>query len=572
MLGERSSQLGMFSADQQYLAMVGADSFYAFLARHGRELFRDQDFAGLYCADNGRNSVPPSLLCIALLLQAHDRVSDAEATSRSVFDLRWKVALGLEIEDKPFAKSTLQLFRSQLVIHEQAQAIFVRSLEFARQTGYLKGRKMKAAVDTTIIFGRGAVEDTYNLIAHGIAKLLRALARLADQAPEQFASAHGLERFFAPSIKGTADIDWDDAEAREGFLSGLIADAERCLELAREARSQMEAGSPEDERIKLAAELLTQLLWQDVEPTERGYAIKQGTAKDRVPSVEDPEQRHGHKSHGRSFTGHKSGIAVDPDTQLITAVTVAPGNAHDGEGARELIEQAEANTGSEVEQVIGDTAYGSMETRQALGEREVIAPTVKPHTKPGFNKDDFEIDLANDRVRCPMGHETTHWTWVWTRPGEGKAKVRVKRFAFPKELCRACPRYADCVTDRRRRGRFVTLHHDEARLQAARALERTEYFHEQYRERVVVEHRIGRLVQLGVRKSRYFGRAKTQFQVLMAATVANLTLVAGAARDATVSLSRQSLAAVGARRAISAATGQRRHRQVQAALQHQPAI
>ena len=557
MLGERSPQLGMFTADQQYLEMVGDGSFYALLARHGRELFRDEDFAALYCVDNGRNSVPPSVLCIALLLQAHDRVSDAEATSRAVFDLRWKVAMGLEIEDRPFAKSTLQLFRSQLVIHEQAQAIFVGSLQFARQTGYLKGRKMKAAVDTTIILGRGAVEDTYNLIAHGIAKLLRALAQVAGQEPEQFASAHGLKRFFAPSIKGTADIDWHDADARQAFLTGLIADGQRCLELAREARSQLEAGSPEDERLKLAAELLTQLLWQDVEPTERGYAIKQGTAKDRVPSVEDPEQRHGHKSHGRSFTGHKGGIAVDPETQLITAVTVAPGNAHDGEGAQDLVEQAEANTGSEVEQVIGDTAYGSMETRKALGDRQVIAPTVKPHSKRAISKDDFEIDVVNDRVRCPMGHETTHWTWAWVRPGEGKAKVRVKRFGFPKELCRACPRYAECVTDKRRRGRFITLHHDEARLQAARAFERTEYFHEQYRQRVVVEHRIGRLVQLGVRQSRYFGSDKTLFQVLLAATVANLTLVAGAVSDATVSPSfvRQSVTALTAFRTTSALTG-----------------
>jgi hypothetical protein len=43
---------------------------------------------------------------------------------------------------------------------------------------------------------------------------------------------------------------------------------------------------------------------------------------------------------------------------------------------------------------------------------------------------------------------------------------------------------------------------------------------------VVVEHRIARLVQLGIRKSRFSGRAKTRFQLLMAATVANLALVA----------------------------------------------
>jgi hypothetical protein len=47
------------------------------------------------------------------------------------------------------------------------------------------------------------------------------------------------------------------------------------------------------------------------------------------------------------------------------------------------------------------------------------------------------------------------------------------------------------------------------------------------RQRVVVEHRIARLVQLGIRQSRYLGRSKTCLQVVMAAVVANLSLVAG---------------------------------------------
>ena len=44
---------------------------------------------------------------------------------------------------------------------------------------------------------------------------------------------------------------------------------------------------------------------------------------------------------------------------------------------------------------------------------------------------------------------------------------------------------------------------------------------------MAVEHRLARLVQLGIRQSRYFGRVKTRFQLYLAATVANLTLVAG---------------------------------------------
>ena len=56
--------------------------------------------------------------------------------------------------------------------------------------------------------------------------------------------------------------------------------------------------------------------------------------------------------------------------------------------------------------------------------------------------------------------------------------------------------------------------------------QRSEGFAEYRRLRQAAEHRLARLVQLGVRQSRYFGRAKTRFQLLMAATVANLTLVA----------------------------------------------
>jgi hypothetical protein len=50
------------------------------------------------------------------------------------------------------------------------------------------------------------------------------------------------------------------------------------------------------------------------------------------------------------------------------------------------------------------------------------------------------------------------------------------------------------------------------------------------RERVVVEHRIARLVGLGICKSRYVGKKKTRWQVVMAAVVANVSLVVGYCR------------------------------------------
>ena len=201
MLGARSDQRGLWEADRLYLDHVGRDTFYGLLASLRGRLFRDADFAVFYCADNGRDSVPPSLLAMALLLQSHDKVSDAETKARADFDIRWKVALGIEVEGRPFAKSTLQVFRAQLILHDKVREVFESSLRLARESGYLKRRSMRVALDTTNILGRGrgAVKDTYNLLADGVVKLLGALAAVEKAKVKEWAQARGYERYLNQS-------------------------------------------------------------------------------------------------------------------------------------------------------------------------------------------------------------------------------------------------------------------------------------------------------------------------------------------------------------------------------------
>ncbi len=347
MLGKRNPQRGLFEADHLYLDWVGRDTIYGVLASLRGRLFRDEAFACMYCLDNGRPSVPPSRLADALILKAHDRVSDAEATARARYDIRWKVALGIEIEEAPFAKSTLQLFRAQLILHDQARTVFLQSLEYAREMGCLQGRAMKVALDTTFILGRGAVKDTYNLLADGIKQLGRTLARRVERKQAKaWAAEHGLDRYFGSSIKGQVRIDWGDEAARREFLEEIVRDADRLLAVAREAVQGLPEGSDRARQVLAAAALLAQLLWQDIERQEdEGPELKQGVAKDRIVSVHDPEMRHGRKSSSKRFDGHKLAIAVEPESQLITAVEVLPGNAPDREQALELVEESEQNTG-----------------------------------------------------------------------------------------------------------------------------------------------------------------------------------------------------------------------------------
>jgi len=529
-LGRRSPQASIFDGDQIYLDHVGRNTFYAFLARERHRLFRDQDYGGLYHERWGRPSVPPSTLCVALVLQTYAGCSDQEASERAAYDQRWKVALGAGEMERPFAKSTLQMFRAQLLVHGKEKELFEGSLEAARRASVLRrDGQVRIALDTTRILGRGAVKDTYNLLTDGILRMMRVLARQSQQPLEEWARSKDLAHYLGSSLKGEAGIDWEDSEARQVLLSRLVEDAERVLELARRMRGGHAPGSEADEQLVQASEVLGQVLAQDVERRPEGeVGIRQGTSAERVCSVHDPEMRHGRKSQTTRFDGHKLGVGVDVESQVITAVDVMAGSAKDDEDSLELAQQSQQTTGLELEAALGDCAYGSGPNRGRFEEAGIplLAKVPKQSSKGRFGKQEFEIDLERMTCTCPAGHVAHKLVRHGSeRDRAGRTTVR-RAFQFEAATCADCPLRQQCYKPGVRKGRQIELNGHEAQLQVARAWQRSPEFERFRKERQVVEHRIARLVQLGVRQARYVGRAKTLFQVRMAATVANLTLVA----------------------------------------------
>jgi Transposase DDE domain len=227
--------------------------------------------------------------------------------------------------------------------------------------------------------------------------------------------------------------------------------------------------------------------------------------------------RHGRKSKRRRFDGHKAQVAVDTESQLITAAEVLPGNAPDRELALALVEATEQATECEVEETIADSAYGDGPTRQqfAAVARTLVAKVPSMTNQGYFPKTEFHLDLETRSCTCPAQHTT----FDFRASAKGGGTVH-----FPIAVCGPCPLSGQCV--RGRSGRTVAVHPQEGLLQQARALQASPGFREYRTRRQVVEHRIARLAQLGIRQARYFGRQKTLFQLLTAAAVANLTLLA----------------------------------------------
>jgi hypothetical protein len=273
------------------------------------------------------------------------------------------------------------------------------------------------------------------------------------------------------------------------------------------------------------------VLAQDVERKPEGEVeIHRGTSAERVCSVHDPEMRHGRKSKTTRFDGHKLGVGVDVESQVITAVDVMAGSAKDDEDSLELAEQSRETTGLDIEAALGDCAYGSGPNRERFEEAGIslLAKVPAPPSSERFGKHQFEIDLERMTCRCPAGQVTSQVRRCGYKRDKSGRPTKVRRaFQFEATVCAACPLRQQCYSPRNRRGRQIEVTGHEARIKAARAWQRSPEFERFRKERQVVEHRIARLVQLGVRQARYVGRAKTLFQVRMAATVANLTLVAG---------------------------------------------
>jgi hypothetical protein len=178
------------------------------------------------------------------------------------------------------------------------------------------------------------------------------------------------------------------------------------------------------------------------------------------------------------------------------------------------------NTGQELDRILGDTAYGGFETREELASLDAeIVVKVPPGTRRGmFSLDNFEIDEQSGTARCPAGKTSRTRRAVHVRGNDPGW-----RYPFLREDCTGCELRAKCTRSKNNPKPVLITAKTEA-LRPLRREQRTPKFRAKYRERVKVEHRIGRCIQLGARQARYFGKAKLAFQIAMVATVANLTL------------------------------------------------
>jgi IS5 family transposase len=365
--------------------LVPAGSVYAFLADHRQQLFPPELFADLVVQGRSHPSVPTQVVAAVMVLQALEGLSDRKAISALRRDIAWKVACGLRLDDEGFHPTVLVYWRARLRASEQPRRVFEAVRQVVQATGVLAGRGRRV-LDSTILDDAVATQDTVTQLVAAI----RRVRRLVPQARGVELVAHDDDR------PGKPECAWDDPQATQALVSGLVNDALVVLAAVGEV-------DLDDEQAEAVA-LLALVAGQDVEPGKRPGTsrIARKVATDRVISTVDPQARHARKTSAQRRDGYKAHLAVEPETGLVTECALTAAAAPDGPTGVGLLGAEQPGL-----EVLADSAYGGGETRAALraaGHRQTIKPIPLQSAVPGgFTMHDFRIDRSAGMARCPAG-------------------------------------------------------------------------------------------------------------------------------------------------------------------------
>jgi hypothetical protein len=497
--------------EEQIVKKIRKAKLFIFLRQHRHELFDEafqQELASLYRkAERGQPPVAPAMLALALILEAYTGVSDDEVIEATVMDRRWQLVLDcLDSEQAPFSKGTLVAFRQRLIEAQMDRRLIERTIEIANQSQAFGSRALRAALDSSPLWGAGRVEDTYNLLGHALKKVMRVVADQQGRELADVAEEAGAGLLCGTSLKATLDRDWDQQLQKDEALA-LV------LQVLHSVQTWVQTLTDQEEKAtaQQVVEIAEQVQKQDVQVDEAGKAsLVKGVAKDRRISVEDGQMRHGRKSRSVRVDGYKRHVLHDLDTGLIRAVGVTSANVPEASVTEAISADLDRQEVS-LKELHVDRAYLSSHfVRERSDKLKVYCKAWPVRQGKRFHKQTFALDWERQIIRCPAQQEM---------PFVPGGVVH-----FPKETCAQCPLKAQCTTSAK--GRSVSIHPDEALLIELRQGQQTPEGRHKLRERVAVEHTLAHIGYWQGRRARYRGVRKNLFDLRRCAVVHNLHVLA----------------------------------------------
>ena len=160
----------------------GAERFRFFAERIWPQLVRRRpELEKMYCADNGRPAEEPVRMLSVLILQFMERMPDRQAAEACQYDLRWKLALGMEVDEPAFHATSLVKFRDRLLAHGLERLGFEAVLEEMRAAG-LFAQAYETAVGLDAHHRAGQPDELAGMCARDVAAGVGGTGRGGDVA------------------------------------------------------------------------------------------------------------------------------------------------------------------------------------------------------------------------------------------------------------------------------------------------------------------------------------------------------------------------------------------------------
>ena len=253
MIGKPDRQITF--SDYWLKGKIPEDSFWSITRKWAIENLSEKTFQPLY-SYCGRPSVPPIYSFTAMLIQLEKGYSDREMEEASRFDDRVKYAMTAPRDFNGIDAMTLCDHRRRLFGSDIGREILTQTIEMAKAAGMFSEENLHA-IDSFMVWGANARQDTYTMIYQGIKRVLEIL-HFNDMDKEAWTV---LKRTDYREKYRKPKIDWEKEEEKKALLDGLVKDALALVEYVRAKET-----IPED--LKEATDLLERLVKQDTKINE----------------------------------------------------------------------------------------------------------------------------------------------------------------------------------------------------------------------------------------------------------------------------------------------------------------
>ncbi len=510
MLRHRNQQGSFYDAEHVCERLIPPDSFYRKFRETVWPLIEDELFEPMYCGDNGRPAIPPSLLAMAVILQFYKNLSDREMERACMYDIEVKYALGLRLDERPFDHSSLGDFRKRLLGNGKEKEVFDRILGHLVEAKLIEKNEMQR-IDATHVIADIAVPNAVCLVKKGVYEILKPLKKRHKETLQEIEREINITEYTREKVN--KDIEGIlDMEKKRKMLVEVVDEARKVLRHAETIEG--------DKILTRRVEMLKRILHENIDEDEVGNG-KEKDRKDkptnRLVSPVDPDARHGAKSKTKKFIGYKANVTETVESRFITNIKAMPGNQPDGKTmVKTVMEQKQI--GIVPSTVIGDTAYtdGIYRKKLRLHGTGVVAPLreVNTRTRAIYPKSMFLHDEEKQQLTCPAGVTTKKSYMDWQKG--------IIMYHFPMSQCNQCPRQKECTNERNGR-RTVGISFVNKEIREAEAFNKTEEFKKVMKLRSPIEGKLSELVRYhGLRRARYRGLKKVGLQFYFTAAAVNL--------------------------------------------------